>query len=163
MDTAWEKMQAGVSFEDLTAWIKENKLRLQSWFFTSDLTHLRRGGRLSASAAFFGSMLNICPLMNVNFEGKLTPREKCRGKKKVIRELVERMKEHAENGLDYSGKCFLSHSSCPDDAAAVAALIEDTFPRLKGKVFVTDIGTVIGSHTGPGTVAVFYWGDKRTD
>lgn len=163
VDTAWEKMQAGLSFEELTAWIRQNRLRLQSWFFTSDLTHLRRGGRLSASAAFFGNMLNICPLMNINFEGKLTPREKCRGKKKVIREMIKRMEEHAEYGSDYSGKCFLSHSSCLEDARTAAALIEEVFPRINGKVFIVDIGTVIGSHTGPGTVALFYWGDERKD
>ena len=107
-------------------------------------------------------MVNICPLMEVNQEGKLIPREKIRGKKKVIREIVERMKEHALDGTDYSGKCFISQSACMEDAREVADLVEQTFPKLDGPVMINDIGTVIGSHTGPGTVALFYWGDPRT-
>ena len=162
VDTAWEMMQAGVTYEELVSWIEENKKRVHHWFFTSDLTHLRRGGRISASAAFFGNMLNICPLMNVNVEGKLIPRDKYRGKKRVIREMVERMREHAEQGAAYNGKCFLSQSSCPEDAEAVSSLVEETFPQLNGKVFIVDIGTVIGSHTGPGTVCLVFWGDGRT-
>ena len=100
--------------------------------------------------------------MNVNCEGKLIPREKIRGKKKVIREIVERMKEHALDGTEYGGKCFLSHSASLEDAKEVAALVEQTFPQLDGPVMINDIGTVIGSHTGPGTVALFFWGDPRT-
>lgn len=163
LDTAWEKMQAGAEYEDLILWLKDNKLRLQGWFFTSDLTHLRRGGRISASAAFFGNMLNICPLMNIDYKGKLIPRDKCRGKRKVIKELAERMKLNAEGGTGYTGKCFLCHSSCPEDAQAAVALIEEAFPYLNGPVSVMNIGTVIGSHTGPGTVGIFFWGKLRTD
>lgn len=161
LDTAWERMKAGTGYEELVAWIEGNKNRVHHWFFTSDLTHLRRGGRISASAAFFGSMLNICPLMNVNSEGKLIPREKFRGKKKVIREMVERMKEHACGGTEYAGKSFLSQSSCREDAEAVARLTEETFPNLDGSVYIVDIGTVIGAHTGPGTVCLTFWGDER--
>lgn len=163
VDTVWEKMKAGADYEELAAWIEDYKLNLHGWFFTMDLTHLRRGGRISVSAAFFGNMLNICPLMNVDHEGRLIPRDKYRGKKKVVKELVERMKIHARGGTGYSGKCFISHSSCLEDACALAALIEETFPCLNGKPFILDIGTVIGSHTGPGTVAAFFWGDKRTN
>lgn len=161
VDTAWEKMQAGAGYSELVSWIEENKKRVHHWFFTSDLTHLRRGGRISASAAFFGNMLNICPLLEVNAQGELIPREKFRGKKKVIRELVERMKEHACQGTDYSGRCFISHSSCHEDAEATAQLVEETFPHLDGRVFIVDVGTVIGSHTGPGTVCLVFWGDQR--
>lgn len=162
VDTAWEMMRSGMDYQELALWIEENKRRVHHWFFTSDLTHLRRGGRISASAAFFGNMLNICPLMEVNAEGKLIPRDKFRGKKKVVREMVERMKLHAEQGTNYTGKCFLSQSSCPEDAQAVSALTEEAFPCLNGRVFMMDIGTVIGSHTGPGTVCLVFWGDKRT-
>ena len=163
LDTAWERMQAGADYEELVSWIKEHKLQLHGWFFTTDLSHLRRGGRISASAAFFGNMLNICPLMNINHEGRLIPRDKFRGRKKVIKELAERMKVHALDGTGYSGRCFICHSSCPEDAAAVASLIEENFPNLDQKPFLAEIGTVIGSHTGPGTVGIFFWGDKRAD
>ena len=107
-------------------------------------------------------MLNICPLLNVNSEGRLIPRSKYRGKKQVIREIVKRMEEHAQNGREYSGKCYISQSACKEDAKAVAQLVEETFPKLDGKVQINNIGTVIGSHTGPGTVALYFWGDERT-
>lgn len=85
------------------------------------------------------------------------------GKKNVITEIVEKMKIHAENGLEYSGKCFISNSACYDDARKVADLVEENFPNLNGPVMINSVGTVIGSHTGPGTVALFFLGDKRVD
>ena len=75
---------------------------------------------------------------------------------------VKRMEEHAQNGREYSGKCYISQSACMEDAKAVAQLVEETFPKLDGKVQINNIGTVIGSHTGPGTVALYFWGDERT-
>jgi fatty acid-binding protein DegV len=107
-------------------------------------------------------MLHICPLLNMNTEGKLIPREKIRGKKKVIEAMVKRMEEHAQDGRNYSGKCYISHSACYHDAATVKRLVEERFPNLDGEVLVNSIGTVIGSHTGPGTVALFFLGDERT-
>ena len=114
-------------------------------------------------SGWFGTVLNICPLLNVNSEGKLIPRSKLRGKKAVIREIVSRMEQFAENRAEYSGKCFISHSACYEDALAVADLVEEKFPRLNGRVLINSIGTTIGSHTGPGTVALFFWGDERTE
>ena len=73
------------------------------------------------------------------------------------------MEQHAENGLDYSGKCFISQSACMEDARAVADMVEARFPHLNGRVAINSIGTVIGAHTGPGTVALFFWGDERDD
>ena len=99
--------------------------------------------------------------MNVNSEGKLIVREKIRTKRKVIKEMVAKMEEYARDGLDYDGKCYISHSACYEDAKAVADLIEERFPKLNGKVEINSIGTVIGSHTGPGTVALFFWGKER--
>ena len=81
----------------------------------------------------------------------------------MIREMVKRMEEHAQGGLDYSGKCFISNSACMEDARKVADMIEEKFPKLNGKVMINSIGTVIGTHTGPGTVALFFWGDERTE
>ena len=73
------------------------------------------------------------------------------------------MEQHAENGYDYSGKCFISQSACFEDARAVADMVEERFPKLNGKVFINSIGPTIGSHTGPGTVALFFWGDERKE
>ena len=95
--------------------------------------------------------------------GRLIPRYKIRGKKKVIEAIVQKMEEHAQDGLHYSGKCYISNSGCYEDARAVADLVEARFPELCGKVEIYSVGTTIGSHTGPGTVALFFWGDERTE
>ena len=101
--------------------------------------------------------------MNVDYEGKLTVRHKIRGKKKVIIEIVNKMIELADKGKDYDGKCFISNAGCEEDAKKVAELVEATFPHLNGKVQISSIGAIIGSHTGPGTVALFFKGTKRVD
>ena len=154
---------SGATIDELAAWVEEHKLNLNHWFFSSDLTFFIRGGRISKAAGAVGTVLNICPLMNVDFEGRLIPRYKIRTKKKVIQAIVDKMAEQAEGGTDYSGKCFISHSACEEDAKAVAALVEERFPKLNGRVLINSIGTTIGSHTGPGTVALFFWGQKRVD
>lgn len=152
----------GKSLDEAAKWLEENKLHLHHWFFSTDLTSYFRGGRISRTAAIFGTILKICPLMNMNDAGELIPREKIRTKRKVIQEIVERMKQHANGGTAYSGKCYISHSDCYEDARAVADLVEQSFPNLDGKVLINSVGTVIGSHTGPGTVALYFFGDKRT-
>ena len=161
VDAAADRRDEGMSIDDLYAWIEENKLRVHHWFFSTDLTFYIRGGRVSKTAGFIGTIMNICPLLNVSNEGKLIPREKIRTKKKVIRRIVDLMRENADNGTDYTGKCFISQSECVDDARAVADLIEAEFPKLDGKVQIYPIGATIGSHTGPGTVALFFFGKKR--
>ena len=108
-------------------------------------------------------MLGICPLMNVDVNGKLIPREKVRPKKRVIKRITEMMKQYADNRLEYNDKCYISNSACLEDAEAVAEIIRTDFPNLKGDIVINDIGTTIGSHTGPGTVALFFWGDERKD
>jgi len=153
----------GASFEEICEFAEANKLRLHHWFFSTDLTFYIRGGRVTKVEGFVGGLLNICPLLNVDFEGRLIPRFKIRTKKKVIATTVEQMEKHAKDGHDYDGDCFISHSYCYDDAVAVKNLVEEKFPKLVGKVKIFPIGTTIGSHTGPGTVALFFWGDERID
>lgn len=162
VDTVRDRQQAGASLEENVAWIERNRNFLHHWFFSTDLTSYIRGGRISRVSGFVGQALNICPLLNVNDEGKLIPRTKHRGKKQVVRAMVKQMEEHARDGYDYDGKCFISQSACWEDARMVADLVEEKFPRLNGKVMINNIGTVIGAHTGPGTVALFFWGDERT-
>ncbi len=163
LDTAAAKRDQGMSAKELADWIEQNRLRLHHWFFSTDLSSYVRGGRISKTAAFFGGVFEICPLLNMDNLGRLVPRKKVRTKKNVIREIVQRMVENAENGTDYDGKCFISMSACREDAEAVAALVEEKFPRLNGKVLINNIGGLIGSHTGPGTVALFFWGSERVD
>ena len=161
METLADQRDAGKTIDVLYAWAEENKLRLHHWFFSTDLSFYIRGGRISKAAGLVGTMLNICPLLNMDQEGHLTPREKIRGKKRVLNRIVEQMEQHAEGGTAYRGKCYLCHSLCEEDARAVAALVKERFPQMDGEVEIFPIGTTIGSHTGPGTVALFFWGDRR--
>jgi len=161
MDAIADKRDDGMDIDTLYQWTKDNLLLLNHWFFSTDLTFYIRGGRISKTSGTIGNLLNICPLLNVNNEGKLIVREKIRTKRKVIKEIVNKMEETARDGLDYDGKCYISHSACYEDAKAVADLIESKFPKLNGRVEIYSIGTVIGSHTGPGTVALFFWGKER--
>jgi len=163
MDKVADLKDAGMGIDELKNWIEDNKLRVNHWFFTTDLTFFIKGGRVSKVSGFVGNLLNICPLLNVDYQGKLIPREKIRTKKKVIAEMVNKMVLNADNGTDYSDKCYISMSACIEDAQAVAKLVEEKFPKLNGKVLINNIGTTIGSHTGPGTVALFFWGEKRMD
>lgn len=163
MDKVADLKDAGMGIDELKNWIEDNKLRVNHWFFTTDLTFFIKGGRVSKVSGFVGNLLNICPLLNVDYQGKLIPREKIRTKKKVIAETVNKMILNADNGTDYSDKCYISMSACIEDAQAVAKLVEEKFPKLNGKVLINNIGTTIGSHTGPGTVALFFWGEKRID
>ena len=161
MDKLADLRDSGMSIEEVRDWTEEHKLNLHHWFFSTDLSFYVKGGRISKAAGFFGTMLNICPLLNMDNLGRLIPREKIRTKKKVIKTIVERMEQCANDGLDYSGKCYISQSGCIEDAKEVAALIEERFTKLNGKVDINYVGTTIGSHTGPGTVALFFWGNER--
>lgn len=163
MDKIADLRDEGRSLEEVYEWVNEHKLNLHHWFFSTDLTFYIKGGRISKTAGFIGGMLNICPLLNMDNLGRLIPRFKIRTKKKVIRTIVDKMEECADGGLDYSGKCYISNSACYEDARAVADLVEARFPKLNGKVEIYSVGTTIGSHTGPGTVALFFWGKERTE
>lgn len=151
----------GKNIEEVYRWAEEHRLELHHWFFSTDLTFFIKGGRISKTAGFVGGVLGICPLLNMGEDGTLVPRQNIRTKRKVIRAIVDKMEENARGGLDYSGKCYISQSACEEDAKAVAALVEKRFPKLNGRVEINHIGTTIGSHTGPGTVALFFWGKSR--
>lgn len=161
MDRLADLRDQGMSIDEVYQWAEDHKLNLQEWFFSTDLTFFVRGGRISKTSGFVGGVLNICPLLNVDRNGKLAPRYKIRTKKKAIEAIVNQMEKHAENGHDYDGNCYISQSACLEDAEAVVKLIEERFPKMKGKVEINNIGTTIGSHTGPGTVALFFWGEER--
>ncbi len=163
MDKLADLRDSGMGIDELRAWAEENKLRLHHWFFSTDLTCYVQGGRISKASGFVGTVLKICPLLNMDNLGRLIPRSKIRTKKRVITEIVNRMEENADDGLDYSGKCYICNSACYEDARAVADLVEERFKKLNGRVEINSVGTTIGSHTGPGTVALFFFGKKRVD
>jgi DegV family protein with EDD domain len=163
LDKMADLRDEGYTIDQLYEWVEENKLKAHAWFFTTDLTFFVKGGRVSKVSGWAGTVLKICPLLNVAYNGKLAPREKIRTKAKVINAIVEKMKTLADDRTGYSEKCFLSHAACLEDAQAVAKLVNEQIPGTQGKTYINDIGTTIGSHTGPGTVALFFWGDKRED
>ena len=163
MDKLADLRDEGKSIDEVYEWARDNRLRLNHWFFSTDLTFYVKGGRISKTAGAIGGVLNICPLLNMDNQGRLIPRYKIRTKRKVIRTIVDKMAEYADHQTDYNGKCYISHSECYEDARAVADLVESRFPYLNGKVEINNVGTTIGSHTGPGTVALFFVGDKRVD
>ena len=155
MDTAADKRDEGMSAQELAKWIEENRLKMHHWFFSTDLSCYVRGGRISKTAAIFGGLLEICPLLNMDNLGRLIPRYKIRTTKKVIKAIVDKMEECARDGRNYDGKCYMCHSACYEDARQVADLVEARFPKLKGRVEINNIGT--------GTVALFFWGNERVD
>ncbi len=163
LDTAYEMKEGGTDIDTLHHWVEENKLNLHHWVRADDLYHLKRGGRVSGASAVIGTMLNIKPIINMSFEGKLIPRDKVKGAQKSLRYLVDMMEKHCDDGLEYNKKVFLCHSDKIEDAQYVAKLVEETFPKMQGNVMINDIGAVVGSHTGIGTIALFFWGDKRID
>lgn len=163
MDKLADLRDSGMSIDEVKDWAEANRLKMHHWFFSTDLTFFIKGGRVSKVSGWFGTVLRICPLLDMDNQGRLVPRFKVREKKRVIVEIVNKMEQFAEGGLDYNGKCYISNSACYEDARAVADLIEARFPKLDGKVEITNIGTTIGSHTGPGTVALFFWGSERAE
>ena len=163
LDAMYKRMKDGASFDELVAFTEENKLNVQHWFYTTDLTHFKRGGRISPAACAIGNLLNLCPFMNVDKDGKLAVRSKIKGKKKAAKEALNKMLELCDDKENYNKPCFISHSGCYEDAEYLKGLIEETFPNIDGGVKLFDIGTIIGSHTGRGTVALFFFGEKRVD
>ena len=161
MDKLARLRDEGYSFDQLVDWANEHVQNQNTWFFTTDLTFFIRGGRISKLSGWFGTALNICPLLNVNDEGKLIPRQKCRGKKMVKKACLQAIKDRIEDGEDYSQNIFITHSVCFEDAREMADMLEAAFPKMNEKIRIFDIGPTIGAHTGPGTVAIGFWGNKK--
>lgn len=161
VDTAADMRDSGKSMDEIEAWLLANRKSVHHNFFVTDLTMLRRGGRVSGPAAAIATVLGICPILRLNETGHIIAYGKVRGKKAAIRTTVQTMIDHAQNGTGYAEKCFISHANALEDAEATKAEIEKAFPNLVGKIQIFDIGTIIASHCGPGTVAIFFMGDER--
>ena len=163
VDYAADMRDAGEDIDTVAQWVLDNRNKVHHQFFSSDMTQFRRTGRVSGAAATVATVLNICPIMRLDDKGAIKAYSKVRGKKKAVETTVDTMEQHAQGGRDYDGKCFICHSQCPEDARLVMDAVEERFPKLKGKVRLCDIGTIIGSHAGQGTVAVFFMGDERPE
>ena len=153
---AVKKRDEGYSLEQLAAWVEENKLHICHWVTVDDLNHLKRGGRVSATTAFVGGMLGIKPIINVDNDGKLATVAKCRGRKAAMEYLANKL---AEDGTDVE-TIFIAHGDCPEDAAALEKLCREKRPDVKN-VLTGYVGGVIGAHTGPGVLVVFFMGKGR--
>ncbi|MCI5547973.1 MAG: DegV family protein [Clostridiales bacterium] len=161
VDMAADMRDRGDSMEAIAAWVEQNRNKVHHQFFSTDLKYFKRSGRVSGAAATVGAILNICPIMRLDDKGRIIAYDKVRGKKNAIRETLRTMEAHVQDGVNYAGKCFVCHSNCPVEAEETKAAVRARFPHISGEIRVCDIGTIIASHCGPGTVAVFFMGDER--
>lgn len=160
VDTCADMRDNGATMEEIEQWVNENRKKIHHQFFSTDLKHFRRSGRMSGPTAMIATVLNICPIMRLDEKGSIIAYSKVRGKKNAITRTLDEMQAHAEGGLEYSGKCYICHSACLDDAKELKSEILERFANIT-EIPIYDIGTAIGSHAGPGTVAVFFFGDER--
>ncbi len=154
---ASKKQAEGATLEEVAAFIEDIKLNLCHWFTVDDLVYLKRGGRVSPTVAFVGTVLGIKPVLHVDNEGKLVSVSKARGRKAALNSLVEKYGEFANEKS--GGIVFISHANCLEEAEAVKAQFEANYNA--DVKLITDIGAVIGAHAGPGTMAVFFMGKER--
>ena len=152
-----KKITAGATIEEAAAYAEETRLHVCHWFTVDDLFFLKRGGRVSAATAIIGSTLGIKPVMRVSDEGKLECFSTVRGRKKSLKALVEHMKETAIDPAEQT--VFIVHGDCMEEAETVAQMIRDEFGVKE--IIINFVGPVIGAHSGPGTMAIFYLGTHR--
>lgn len=154
---AAQKKSEGMNIEDLSKWVDENHLKVCHYFTVDDLNHLKRGGRMTAMTAFIGTALDIKPILHVNDEGKLIPLDKVRGRKKALKVLFNYLAELSENLEEQT--VFIGHGDCIEDARYLESLIKEAY-KVK-EVIIHPIGPIIGSHTGPGAITLFFLGKHR--
>ena len=155
---AHEVYEQGKSMDEVEQWLLDNRLRAQAWLTVSDLKYLARGGRISSTSAFFGSMLDIKPIICMGKGGKLDPAEKVQGRKKALRTIVDRTAELIENPEDQT--VLILHGDVPEEADRLAELLRQRIPTLRD-IRIQIIGPVIGAHCGPGTLAACFMGKER--
>ena len=154
---ACQKRDSGMGFEELCTWLEENKLNLCMWFTVDDLMFLKRGGRISAATALVGTMLQIKPVLHVDDEGHLINVAKARGRKAALEALAKKV---GDTGLPgENDTVFISHGDSIDDAKLLEKILQEKYGVKKA--FINYVGPVIGSHAGPGTIALFFMGSKR--
>jgi len=154
---AARKQAQGMELEELVKWIEKNKLNVCHWVTVDTFEHLRHGGRVSAATAAVGSTLNIKPMLHVTEEGTLQNREKHRGRKMAMKSLMKKLEEGWRPEI--GNRIIIGHGDCLDRAEEMKSLICEKYPEAN--VVIADIGAVIGAHTGPGVLALIYWGNNR--
>lgn len=160
VDYAADMRDRGDDIETVAAWVNENRHKIHHQFYSTELSHYRRSGRMSGATAMIATILGICPIMHLDAAGKIVAYSKARGKQNALKVTLDEMERHAMGGRDYDGKCIICHSNCLEDALRTRDALRERFTKV-GDVRICDIGTIIASHCGPGTVAVFFLGDER--
>lgn len=161
VDYAADMRDRGCSIEETEKWLIDNRNKIHHQFFSTELKHYRRSGRMSGATAMIATILGICPIMRLDDKGRIIAYGKARGKTNAIKTTLDAMESHAQGGKNYSEKCWICHSRCLEDAENLKKELKQRFPNIKGDIRICDVGTIIASHCGPGTVAVFFLGDER--
>ena len=159
VDKSVQMKKAGKSLQEITSWIKENIPHFCLYATVDDLKHLYRGGRVSKTTAFLGTAIGIKPILKLNEEGNLVPIAKVRGRKQSIQTLVKYMEEHVGSFLKENDTIYISHGDCEEDAKYLAELVKEKFGIMKS--MINHIGPVIGSHAGPGALALSFMGENK--
>lgn len=163
VDSAADLRDEGKSLEEVEEWVLANRNKVHHQFFSTDLTQFKRSGRVSGPAAAVGTILGICPIMRLNSEGRIIAYDKVRGKKNAIQRTVDTVLQHIQNGTAYDGKFYIGHSNCPKLAEETRLALKQHFGATADRIRIGNIGTIISAHCGPGTVAVFFYGDERAE
>ncbi len=158
VDYAVRMRAEGKGIDETAKWVEANKLNINHWFTVDSLSHLRRGGRVTGAAAFVGNLLHIKPVLNVDFEGHLIPREKEQGRRRALKCLAEKMEALIRN--PEGQRIFISHGDDEEAAQKLAEMLRERLPMI-GDIMISAIGAVIGAHSGPGTIALFFMGKSR--
>ncbi len=149
----------GESIDAIYNWAMENRRNVQHQFFTTTLEYFRRSGRVSGPAYFIGNIFKLCPIMRLNYDGRIIAYSKVMSVSKALQKTVDEVSAHIQNGADYNGKLWISHANCMATAQILLKELKSHFPKADIRLF--DIGPIIAVHCGPGTLAVYFWGDER--
>ncbi len=160
VEEAADRRDAGWDMEALVVWLQQNRGRLHHQFYSTEMKFFRRSGRVSGIAATAATILNICPLMRLDPRGRIVAYRKVRGRRGALAATLDEMTAHAEGGTAYAGRCFICHSDCPAQAEETRDALRRRFVHMPPPQ-IFDVGTIVAAHCGPGTVAVFFWGDER--
>lgn len=159
VDTIADMRDGGTDIDSLYKWAQDNRRRVQHQFFSTTLTYFRRSGRISGPAALIGNLLKLCPIMRTNYDGKIIAYSKVMSESKAISKTLSEIEVLIDNGADYNGKLWIGHSNYINAATKTAEQLKIAYPKADIRIY--DIGPVIASHCGPGTLAVFFWGQER--
>lgn len=159
VDSVADIRDSGANIDKTYKWAMDNRRNVQHQFFPTTLTYFRRSGRVSGMQAFFGNILKLCPIMRVNYDGKLIAYAKVMSETKAIAKTLDEIAAHIRDSAEYDGKLWVGHSDYISCANRIVTELKARYPKADIRIY--DIGPVIASHCGPGTLAVFFWGDER--